>query len=98
MECQSGKAIWTMRGARETKNDQRALQDLLFTEGLLAARLAVNLDSLDVLHSQLVQHLHQNSLETRSRYARSILKWFFPKGVGSLACTVWAAYNDESVT
>jgi len=71
---------------------------LLFTEGLLAARLAVNLDSLEVLHSQLIHHLHQNSLETRSRYARSILKWFFPHGVGSLVRNVWAAYNDESIT
>ena len=82
----------------ETKNGQRTLQDLLFTEGLLAARLAVNLDSLEVLHSQLIHHLHQNSLETRSRYARSILKWFFPNGVGSLVRNVWAAYNDESIT
>ena len=82
----------------ETKNGQRALQDLLFTEGLLAARLAVNLDSLEVLHSQLIHQLHQNSLETRSRYARSILKWFFPNGVGSLVRNVWAAYNDESIT
>ena len=82
----------------EIKNGQRTLQDLLFTEGLLAARLAVNLDSLEVLHSQLIHHLHQNSLETRSRYARSILKWFFPNGVGSLVRNVWAAYNDESIT
>jgi hypothetical protein len=71
---------------------------VLLAEGLLAARLAVNLDSLDVLHDQLVHHLHQNSLETRSRYARSIVKWFFPNGVESLVCHVWVAYNDESVT
>jgi hypothetical protein len=71
---------------------------MLFTEGQLAARLAVNLDSLEALHSQLVYHLHQNSMETRSRYARSILKWFFPNGAGSLVRNVWAAYHDESVT
>lgn len=81
----------------ETKNGQRTLQDLLFTEGLLAVRLSVHLDALDVLQSQLVHHLHQNSLETRGRYARSILKWFFPDGVGSLARHVWVAYNDENV-
>jgi hypothetical protein len=85
------------RQSVETRNGQRTLQDLLFPEGLLAARLSVHLDSLEVLQSQLVQHLHQNSLETRSRYARSILKWFFPNGVGSLVCNVWAAYHDESV-
>src|SRR5206468_11494717 len=52
----------------ETKSGQRTLQDLLLTDGLLAVRLSMYLDSLDVLHSQLVQHLHQNSLETRGRY------------------------------
>ena len=82
----------------ETKNGHRTLQDLLFAEGLLATRLSMHLDSLEVLQSQLVQHLHQNSLETRTRYAQSILKWFFPDGVGGLAHHVWAAYNDESIT
>jgi hypothetical protein len=86
------------RQSAETKNGQRTLQDLLFAEGLLAARLSLHLDSLEVLQSQLVQHLHQNSLETRTRYVQSILKWFFPDGVGGLAHHVWAAYNDESVT
>jgi hypothetical protein len=85
------------RQSTETKNGQRTLQDLLFTEGLLAARLSAQLDSLEFLQAQLIHHLHQNSLETRSRYAQSILKWFFPDGVGSLMRHVWAAYNDESV-
>jgi hypothetical protein len=70
---------------------------LLFAEGLLAVRLSVHLDSSEVLQSQLIHHLHQNSLETRNRYARSILKWFFHDGVESLARHVWAAYYDESV-
>jgi hypothetical protein len=82
----------------KTKNGQRTLQDLLFAEGLLATRLSIHLDSLEGLQSQLVQHLHQNSLETRTRYVQSILKWFFPDGVGGLAHHVWAAYNDESIT
>ena len=86
------------RQPAETKNGQRTLQDLLFAEGLLAARLSVHLDSLEVLQSQLIHHLHQNSLETRTRYAQSILKWFFPDGVGSLMRNAWAAYNDENVT
>ena len=85
------------RHSAETKNGQRTLQELLFPEGLLAARLSVGLDSLDDLQSQLVLHLKQNSLETRARYARSILKWFFPDGLGCLVRNVWASYNDESV-
>jgi hypothetical protein len=63
-------------------------------EGLFAARLSVRLDSIEDLQSQLVHHLYQNSLETRARYARSVLKWFFPDGLRSLVCHVWAAYND----
>jgi hypothetical protein len=86
------------RHSAETQNGQRTLQDLLFPEGLLAARLSVGLDSLDDLQSQLVHHLKQNSVETRTRYAQSVLKWFFPDGLGSLVCHVWAAYNDKSVT
>jgi hypothetical protein len=85
------------RHSAETRNGQRTLQDLLFPEGLLAARLSVRLDSLEDLQSQLVHHLHQNSLETRTRYARSILKWFFPDGPRSLVRNIWATYNDESV-
>ena len=81
----------------ETSNAQRTLQDLLFAEGLLAVRLSTPLDSLEALQSQLVSHLHQNSLETRNRYAQSILKWFFPKGVESLVRHIWAAYNDENI-
>jgi len=81
----------------ETKNAQRTLQDLLFAEGLLAVRLSTSLDTFEDLHSQLVAHLHHNSLETRSRYARSILKWFFPDRVGSLVRQLWAVYNDENI-
>ena len=36
------------RQSTETTNGQRTLQDLLFAEGLLAARLSVHLDSLEV--------------------------------------------------
>jgi hypothetical protein len=86
------------RQSAETKNGQRTLQDLLFAEGLLAVRLSIRLDSLEGLQSELVHHLHQNSLETRTRYVQSLLKWFFPDGIRGLAQQVWAAYNDESVT
>jgi len=81
----------------ETKNAQRTLQDLLFAEGLLAIRLSTSLDTFEDLPSQLVAHLHYNSLETRSRYARSILKWFFPDRVGSLVRQIWAVYNDKNI-
>lgn len=78
--------------------DRKTIQDLLFREGLLAARLAEGVDSLEELQERLVQQLPQNSLETRTRYAQSVLKWFFPDGLSSLVPRVVAAYHDETVT
>jgi hypothetical protein len=70
---------------------------LLFAEGLLAARLSTHSDSLEALQRELVNHFRQNSLETRTRYAQSVLKWFFADGLHGLARAVWAAYEDEKI-
>jgi hypothetical protein len=78
--------------------DRRTIQDLLFREGLLAASLAEGLESLAELQERLIQQLPQNSLETRSRYAQSVLKWFFPDGLTSLAARVAAAYHEDAIT
>jgi hypothetical protein len=78
--------------------DRKAIQDLLFTEGLLAARLAQDADTVETLQGQLIAQLPQNSLETRSRYAQSILRWFFPEGLSSLLPRVATAYRDEAIT
>jgi hypothetical protein len=78
--------------------DRKALQDLLFTEGLLAAGLSRDADSLETLQRQLISQLPQNSLETRTRYVQSLLKWFFPEGLSSLLPRVAAAYADEAIT
>jgi hypothetical protein len=76
----------------------KAIQDLLFSEGLLAARLSRDAESLDALQKQLISQLPQNSLETRTRYAQSILKWFFPEGLTSLLPRVATTYCDEAIT
>ena len=81
-----------------TNADRKAIQDLLFSEGLLAARLAHDADTLVALQGQLISQLPQNSLETRTRYAQSLLKWFFPDGLSSLLPRVAAAYRDEAIT
>lgn len=36
-------------------------------------------------------------METRIRYAQSILQWFFPDGLNGLARRVWMAYGDEGI-
>ena len=60
-------------------------------------KMSLELDSLEALHGRLVTHFRQNSLETRMRYAQSVLLWFFPDGLAGLAQGVWAAYKDESI-
>jgi hypothetical protein len=77
---------------------RKTIQDLLFGEGVLVARLAEGSANLEELQQRLVSQLPQNSLETRTRYAQSVLKWFFPDGLSSLVPRVAAAYHDEAIT
>lgn len=79
------------------QDDRRSLQDLLLSEGLLAAKLSVESSSLSQLQQELVQRLGQNSLETRLRYAQSVLRWFFADGLDGLARRTWAAYEDDKI-
>src|SRR4051794_20176945 len=46
--------------AVKDNSDRRTIQDLLFQEGLLAARLAQGVNSLDELQTQLINQLPQN--------------------------------------
>ena len=73
------------------------IQDTLLNEGLLAAKASVGLNTLLELQEALTKQLGQNSMETRVRYAQSILRWFFPDGLNGLARRVWVAYGDETV-
>jgi hypothetical protein len=80
-----------------SRREKSVIQDLLVSEGLLAAKLSLDATTLDDLQAKLEANLKQNSSETRQRYAQSILKWFFPDGLDGLARKVWAAYHDERV-
>jgi len=75
----------------------KAIQDLLLSEGLLAAKLSVESSSIDQLQDALIGRFSQNSQETRKRYAQSVLKWFFPNGINGLVRRSWLAYGDESI-
>src|SRR5689334_4597003 len=76
---------------------KKAVQDVLVAEGLLAVKLAVDCQNLDQLQEALVNNLGQNSMETRRRYAQSIMRWFFPDGVDGLLRRVWVAYQDGAI-
>ena len=82
---------------RLPKREQKTIQDVLIPEGLLALKLAQEAESLEELQEVLGAQLTQNSVKTRQRYARSILKWFFPDGLDGLLPRVWRAYEDEAI-
>jgi len=77
--------------------DRKTIQDILFGEGLLAVKASVGLQTIPELQDALTRQLGQNSMVTRVRYARSILRWFFADGLNGLARQVWIAYADESI-
>jgi len=71
--------------AAGSRRERKTIQDVLLREGLVAARLAMGAASTEQLQEMLQQELSQNSAETRRRYARSILLWFFGDGIDGLA-------------
>jgi hypothetical protein len=90
----TAKKVARPRLARE---DVRAIQDLLWKEALLAVHAAERFENDETFQEHLRQHLPQNSLETRSRYAQTLMRWFFPEGVKGLAASVWVNYRDQEL-
>jgi hypothetical protein len=77
--------------------DRKTIQDLLLDEGRMAVRLSAGVESADALQVLLIKQFKQNSLETRTRYAQSVLKWFFGDEFNGLARRVWMAYQDDAI-
>jgi hypothetical protein len=77
--------------------ERKTIQDVLLPEGLLAVKLSTGAKSPVKLQELLVTRLGQNSMETRRRYAQSILKWFFPDGIDGILSKTWRAYQDEAI-
>jgi len=78
--------------------ERKTIQDVLIAEGLLALKLVHEATSPEELQDILVKRLGQNSLETRRRYAQSVVRWFFPDGLTGLLPRVWRAYEDEAIS
>jgi hypothetical protein len=83
---------------KPAQRERRTIQDVLIPEGLMAIKVAHEAKSTDELQELLMKRLGQNSMETRSRYARSIINWFFPDGVQGLLPRVWQAYQDDAIS
>lgn len=75
----------------------RAIQDLIWKEALLAVQAVEAFTDDASFQEHLQHHLPQNSLETRTRYAQTLLRWFFPDGVRGLAAQVWLQYHDPGL-
>jgi len=82
---------------RVPRDAVRGIQDLLWKEGLFALGQVGTIADDAALQEFLRQNLSQNSVETRSRYAQSLMRWFFPDGIRGLAGSVWTSYHDQGL-
>lgn len=79
------------------REEIRGIQDLLWKEALLALSQIESHAGDAGFQEYLQEHLPQNSLETRTRYAQSLMRWFFPDGVRGLVGQVLLSYRDQSM-
>jgi len=82
---------------RMPREDIRAIQDLLWKEALLAVQDVERFEDVEGFQEHLRRELPQNSLETRSRYGQTLVRWFFPDGVRGLVASVWVNYREPSL-
>jgi hypothetical protein len=82
-----------LRGAGAKKT----ISDLYFHEAIFAVKESTNCQNLKELQTRLVSKLGQNSQETRVRYARFVIRWFFADGFDGIARKTWVAYQDEKI-
>ena len=83
--------------ARRASGAGKTISDLFLPDAVLGVKESINCQSLEELKSRLVAALGQNSLETRTRNARFVIRWFFPDGLDGIARKTWAAYRDEKI-
>ena len=82
---------------RRSAGAKKTISDLHFPEAVLAVKESTACRDLKALQACLVSRLGQNSQETRVRYARFVIRWFFPDGIDGIARKTWLAYQDEKI-
>jgi hypothetical protein len=85
------------KGVPAAPEEVRAIQDLLWKEAKWALAATEGFAEDAAFEEHLREHLPQNSRNTRARYVRTLMRWFFPDGVRGLAAQVWLAYRDEAL-
>jgi hypothetical protein len=76
---------------------KKTISDLHFPEAIFAVKESTACQDLKELQVRLVSRLGQNSEETRVRYARFVIRWFFADGLDGIARKTWVAYQDEKI-
>ena len=76
---------------------KKTISDLQFSEAILAIKESTACRDLKELQERLVSRFGQNSHETRLRYARFVIHWFFADGLDGIARKTWIAYQDEKI-
>jgi len=76
---------------------KKTISDLHFPEAILAVKESTACRNLKELQTCLVSRLGQNSQETRLRYARFLIRWFFADGLDGIARKTWVAYQDDKI-
>jgi hypothetical protein len=80
------------------RDDKRYLQDILWRESLLAAKVSQDCPTVAELISRLHEKLPQNSTLTRRRNTSIILGRFFPtEDLDQLPRRVFQTYDDEAL-
>ena len=82
---------------RKGPGAKRTISDLIFPEAVFAVKESTACSDLKEFHTLLISRLGQNSHETRVRYARFIIRWFFADGFDGIARKTWIAYQDEKI-
>ena len=74
------------------------LQDFPLQASLQAVKASADIESYDDFYRYLLDHLPQNSPQTRKRYAELIGRRYFPGlSLDNLLSHVWKAYQDERI-
>lgn len=74
------------------------LQDFPLQASIQAVKASADFESYDEFYAYLLDHLPQNSPQTRKRYAELIGKRYFPGlSLDNLLRHVWNSYQDERI-
>ena len=70
---------------------------MIWKEALLSLPWSEKFEDIGEFQLYIREHLPQNSLSTRDRYAQTVVRWFYPDGMKGLTAEVWRHYQDTGL-